>query len=690
MADNVTLSAAIGSGAVLATDDISSVHYPYSKIAFGADGTATVVTSTATNPFPVALSDVDNAVLDSIVTNTGNILSSLQLIDNAGWPSSPGNGPIFIDDADWTDGTSLHFLTGGVYQSSPQTITDGDTGPFQVTANGYAIVSVDGNVTVDLSATDNAVLDSIVTNTGNILSSLQLIDNAGWPAAPGNGPIFVDDADWTDGASYHFLTGGVYQSTPQTITDGDTGPLQVTANGYAIVSVAGDALTALQLIDDPVATISATDVMRVAIFDDSDAQITSFGGGTQYTEAATDTTITGTVTMWEDTSDTLRAASAAKPFPVEIITGGGSGGTSAVDDAVFTAGSGSGTPAMGFFSTDTVASGDVGVLAMDASRRLLVSIEADNVGIGGGTQYTEDAAAATDPIGNAMMVVREDARAGSLTTTDGDNVALRGNNSGELYVLDTDTLAMLTTIDADTGAIKTAVEIIDNAISGSEMQVDIVSGSLTTVSTVTNLSQLGGAAVDMDTGVRSTGTQRVTIATDDVVPVTNSDVTTIAGAVSGTEMQVDVVAALPAGTNAIGKLAANSGVDIGDVDVASTTAATTGGATPGKLISAASTNATSVKASAGQIFSLCAFNTNAAAAYLKLYNKASAPTVGTDTPVQVYTIPGATTGGGFVLPIPVCGITFGTGIALATTTGAADSDTGAVAASEVVVSYSYK
>lgn len=38
-------------------------------------------------------------------------------------------------------------------------------------------------------------------------------------------------------------------------------------------------------------------------------------------------------------------------------------------------------------------------------------------------------------------------------------------------------------------------------------------------------------------------------------------------ALSGSELQVDVVAALPAGTNAIGKLAANSGVDIGDVDV---------------------------------------------------------------------------------------------------------------------------
>lgn len=34
--------------------------------------------------------------------------------------------------------------------------------------------------------------------------------------------------------------------------------------------------------------------------------------------------------------------------------------------------------------------------------------------------------------------------------------------------------ALLTTIDADTGAIKTAVETLDNAISGSEMQVDVL------------------------------------------------------------------------------------------------------------------------------------------------------------------------------------------------------------------------
>lgn len=168
-------------------------------------------------------------------------------------------------------------------------------------------------------------------------------------------------------------------------------------------------------------------------------------------------------------------------------------------------------------------------------------------------------------------------------------------------------------------------------------------------------------------------------------------------AIAGTEMQVDVVAALPAGTNAIGKLAANSGVDIGDVDVLSIAAGTnliggvnvrpgtSGGLTISRVISAASTNATSVKGSAGQVYGWYLFNANAATRYLKLYNKASAPTVGTDTPVLTIPIPG-----GSAANVEFTnGIPFATGIALALTTGVADSDTGAVAANEIVVNLLY-
>ena len=54
-------------------------------------------------------------------------------------------------------------------------------------------------------------------------------------------------------------------------------------------------------------------------------------------------------------------------------------------------------------------------------------------GCSGGAQYTEDAAAAADPVGNAMIVVRADTPAG-IASTNGDNVALRGTDYGAVYV----------------------------------------------------------------------------------------------------------------------------------------------------------------------------------------------------------------------------------------------------------------
>lgn len=116
---------------------------------------------------------------------------------------------------------------------------------------------------------------------------------------------------------------------------------------------------------------------------------------------------------------------------------------------------------------------------------------------------------------------------------------------------------------------------------------------------------------------------------------------------------------------------------------------TTSGYTPGKLVSAATTNATVIKASAGTLGSISASNVNAAARYLKLYNKATAPTVGTDVPVWTLIIPGNTAGAGFVMSLPPQGIKFSTGISFALTTESTDAGTTAVAADEIVVNYSY-
>lgn len=61
-------------------------------------------------------------------------------------------------------------------------------------------------------------------------------------------------------------------------------------------------------------------VLPVILYDANGVQITSFGGGTEYTEGDTDSSITGGAILWEDTSDTLRAVSAAKPLPVALQT----------------------------------------------------------------------------------------------------------------------------------------------------------------------------------------------------------------------------------------------------------------------------------------------------------------------------------------------------------------------------------
>lgn len=59
---------------------------------------------------------------------------------------------------------------------------------------------------------------------------------------------------------------------------------------------------------------------------------------------------------------------------------------------------------------------------------------------GGGTQYTEDAAAAVNPVGNMAIARRKDTLSGSEVSADGDNIALNSTSKGELYVKQTDTV----------------------------------------------------------------------------------------------------------------------------------------------------------------------------------------------------------------------------------------------------------
>lgn len=278
-----------------------------------------------------------------------------------------------------------------------------------------------------------------------------------------------------------------------------------------------------------------------------------------------------------------------------------------------------------------------------------VDTNGDYVAGGAGTQYTEDAAASANPVGSALILIREDARAGSLTNVDGDNVAARGNNKGELYVKHTDSVAITAAsvldvqleeqLDYDTGGGTVAVSLVGVALPASggpvaggtatnPLRVDptgtttqpvslasVPSHAVTNAGTfATQAAQSGtwtvqpgntanttawkvdGSAVTQPVSAASLPlpTGAATLAKQPALGTAGAaspDVITVQGVAAMTALKVDgsgvtqpvslstvavtnagtfaTQATLQAGTNAIGKLAANSGVDIGDIDVTS-------------------------------------------------------------------------------------------------------------------------
>lgn len=132
-------------------------------------------------------------------------------------------------------------------------------------------------------------------------------------------------------------------------------------------------------------------------------------------------------------------------------------------------------------------------------------------------------------------------------STDGLLVNLGTNND---VTVTSGTITTVTTITNPVSVTNAALSVIGGGTESTALRVTIASdstgvlsiddngGSVTvdgtvaatqsgtwnigTVSTVTNVSQLGGQAIAMGTGVRSAGTLRVTIATDDSVPVTGT------------------------------------------------------------------------------------------------------------------------------------------------------------------------
>lgn len=110
-------------------------------------------------------------------------------------------------------------------------------------------------------------------------------------------------------------------------------------------------------------------------------------------------------------------------------------------------------------------------------------------------------------------------------------------------------------------------------------------------------------------------------------------------------------------------------------------------ATPYFVNSAATTNGALVLTGTSGLQAFYATNEGASVAYVKLYNKATAPTVGTDVPEMTIPVPAAAAGvpGVAMLPIGFTGFRFALGLGIAITRNAVHTDTTAIGAAEVKV-----
>lgn len=124
----------------------------------------------------------------------------------------------------------------------------------------------------------------------------------------------------------------------------------------------------------------------------------------------------------------------------------------------------------------------------------------------------------------------------------------------------------------------------------------------------------------------------------------------------------------------------------------SAAASATGGASTTGNIAANNTTAVVVKASAGTLYGAQLYGIGSAPAYLKIYDATSA-TCGSGTPVKRLMIPANSTaanGAGSNVSFGDVGVAFSTGITYCVTTGIADNDNTAPAASTFLVNLDWK
>ncbi len=239
MADDITLNAGSG-GDTIAADDILGVKYPRSKIVFGADGSAADVS--AANPLPVVLKESVGTDIGDVVVANGIGASAVPIQD--------GGNSITVDDGASSltvDHTALDNAASADYDTGAGTDTTTMFG-LALPANGGAVAG--GTATAPLRVDPTGTTTQPVSDAGGSLT----VDNATLSVVGGGteaSALRVTIASDSTGVL------SVDDNGSTLSVDDGAGSLTVDNAGTFAVQENGAALTALQLIDDPVGTDGA-------------------------------------------------------------------------------------------------------------------------------------------------------------------------------------------------------------------------------------------------------------------------------------------------------------------------------------------------------------------------------------------------------------------------------------------------
>lgn len=692
------------------------------------------------NQYVAVLAGVDGSGnADALKTNGSGVL--LTSVSGAG-----SGGTSATDDAAFTAATDAGTPMMGF--ASADTVNSGDVGVVGMTTDRHLKINIASSDVAIGGGTEYTEGDTDASITGGAILWEDTSDTLRAVSAAKPLPIDVKNASVAVTAASLPLPTGAATSANQTTANGllttiagavagtevqvdvltmPTTTVQATNLDIRDLSSASDTVTVhgdVGVLDQ--FDLTSSNPAAVAIVDGNGDQITSFGGGTQYTEGDTDASITGTAMLMEGAANALVPAQGTVADGLLVNLG--------ANNDVTVAG------------VSTAANQTTIIGHVDGIETLLGTIDTDTGNIASSVSSIDSK---TPALGQALAaasvpVVLTAAQLTTLTPpaaiTGFGTAANQTTIIGHLDGVE----GLLTTIDADTGeisahigtlsdaaataggtgsvsaklrlatsqldSIKTAVETLDNAISGSEMQVDVVAALPAGTNNIGDVDVLtlpgtgiedaaetaGGTllmagSVRRDTAASSAGTtgDNATINTDATGRLwTTGTVLEDVAHAAGESMMANAVrridtAATSAGTS--GDWATMDASAEGALWV-TTTPTTTSGCLTFRSIDLDETEE-EVKATAGNIYGYYFYNAAASIRYLKFYNAtAASTTVGTTTPMRTYPIP-AGAAGHVSLAYPIA---FSTALSVAVTTGLADNDTGAPGANDFVLNLDYK